>query len=86
MSINNGIIQSILFNNKMWDVVDAANWCLNHGHKVIKIDDTVCSYRFRQVSPLTLKRKGYTEYKTIRINYGIEFGMAYKTNVEHDRL
>ena len=86
MTLNGGIIQSLLFNNKMWDVVDAANWCLNHGHKVIKIDDTVFSYRFRQVSPLTLKRKGYTEYKTVKANYGIEFVMAYKPNVEHDVL
>ena len=37
MTLNGGIIQAVLFNNKMWDVVDAANWCLNHGHKVIKI-------------------------------------------------
>ena len=84
MSINNEIIQSILFNNKMWDVIDAANWCLNHGHKVIKIDDGPGVYRFRQVSPLNLKRKGYTQYKTIRINYGIEFVMAYKPNVKYD--
>ncbi len=86
MTINGGIIQSILFNNKMWDVVDSANWCLNHGHKVIKIDDTVFSYRFRQVSPLALKRKGYTEFKTERINHGIEFVLAYKPKVEIDSV
>jgi len=86
MSLNGGIIQSILFNNQIWDVIDAANWCLNHSHKVIKIDDGPGVFRFRQVSPLTLKRKGYTEYKTIRINHGIEFVMAYKPNIEHDHI
>jgi len=85
MSINGGIIQSILFNNKIWDVIDAANWCLNHGHKVIKIDDGPGVFRFRQVSPTTLKRKGYTDYKTIRINHGVEFVLAYKPNIEHEQ-
>ena len=86
MSLHGGIIQSVLFNKKMWNVLDSVNWCLNHGHKVVKIDDGPNVYRFRQVLPLTLKRKGYTEYKTIRINYGIEFVMAYKPNVEHDTI
>jgi len=84
MSINNGIIQSILFNNKIWDVIDAANWCLNHGHKVIEIDDGPGVYRFRQVSPLTLKRKGYNEYKIVNAGYGIDFMIAYKPKVESD--
>ena len=86
MSLNGGIIQSILFNNQIWNVIDAANWCLNHGHKVVKIDDAPSVFRFRQVSPTTLRRKGYTDYKTIRINHGIEFVMAYKPNIEHDVL
>lgn len=86
MTINGGIIQSILFNNQVWDVIDAANWCLNHGHKVVKIDDGPSVYRFRQVSPLTLQRKGYTEYRTIRANYGIEFVMAYKPNTQHNTI
>ena len=86
MSLNGGIIKSILFNNQIWDVIDAANWCLSHGHKVAKINDTPGVFRFRQISPTTLRRKGYTEYRTIRINHGIEFVMAYKPNTEHDVL
>ena len=85
MSIKGGIIQSVLFNKKMWSVMDSVNWCLNHGHKVIKIDDAPNdNLRVRQESPLTLKRKGYTEYKIENAGYGIDFMIAVKPNVEHD--
>ena len=85
MSLHDGIIQSVLFNKKMWDVMDSVNWCLNHSHKVIKIDDEPNDIlKVRQVSPLTLKRKGYTEYKIVNAGYGIDFMIAYKPKVESD--
>ena len=39
MSLHGGIIQSVLFNKKMWSVLDSVIWCLHHGHKVINITD-----------------------------------------------
>ena len=85
MSFNGGIIQSVLFNKKMWSVMDSVNWCLANGHKVIRIDDAPNDIlKVRQESPLTLKRKGYTEYKIVNVLYGIDFMIAMKPKVESD--
>ena len=79
MSFNGGIIQSVLFNKKMWSVMDSVNWCLANGHKVIRIDDAPDDIlKVRQESPLTLKRKGYTIYKIHNALYGIDFMIAMK--------
>ena len=44
MSLHGGIIQSVLFNKKMWSVMDSVNWCLDNGHKVINITDAPNDY------------------------------------------
>ena len=85
MSFNGGIIQSVLFNKKMWNVLDSVNWCLNNGHKVININDAPNDIlKVHQESALKLKRKGYTEYKIVNALYGIDFMIAYKPKVESD--
>ena len=87
MSLHGGIIQSVLFNKKMWSVLDSVNWCLNNGHNVINITDAPNdNLKVHQVSSLTLKRKGYTEYKIKNAGYGIDFMIACKPNVEHDHI
>jgi hypothetical protein len=87
MSFNGGIIQSVLFNKKMWSVMDSVNWCLANGHKVIRIDDAPNDIlKVRQESPLALKRKGYIEYKIVNVLYGIDFMIAFKPNVESDLI
>lgn len=79
MSLHGGIIQSVLFNKKMWSVMDSVNWCLANGHKVIRIDDAPNDIlKVHQESALTLKRKGYTEYKIKNAFYGIDFMIAMK--------
>ena len=45
MTLHGGIIQSVLFNKKMWSVMDSVNWCLNNGHKVINITDAPNDYQ-----------------------------------------
>jgi hypothetical protein len=42
---------------------------LNEPNDILKV---------RQVSPLTLKRKGYIEYKIVNAGYGIDFMIAMK--------
>ena len=85
MSLHGGIIQSVLFNKKMWNVLDSVNWCLNNGHKVINITDAPNDIlKVHQESALKLKRKGYTEYKIVNALYGIDFMIAYKPKVESD--
>ncbi len=85
MSLHGGIIQSVLFNKKMWDVMDSVNWCLHNGHKVINITDEPNDIlKIHQESALKLKRKGYTEYKIVNAGYGIDFMIAMKPKVESD--
>ena len=83
MSLHGGIIQSVLFNKKMWSVMDSVNWCLDNGHKVINITDAPNDYlKVHQESALTLKRKGYSEYKIKNVGYGIDFMIAMKPTNE----
>ena len=85
MSLHGGIIQSVLFNKKMWSVLDSVNWCLHNGHKVINITDAPNDIlKVHQESALKLKRKGYTEYKIVNALYGIDFMIAMKPKVESD--
>ena len=71
------IIQSIIF--KDYDIDDVVNFCIHHDYKFKKIDykknNTI---RARQYNPQYLKTKGYTEYKTHKINNNISFVIAYK--------
>jgi len=34
------IVQSVLFDDSIWSVLDSANWLLNHDYKVLKIDES----------------------------------------------
>ena len=77
------IVQSVIFDKTHWSVLDSANWLLNNKYEVKKIDETNHFYRYRQVSPTTLKKKGYNEYHTKRIGDGIELVIAYKKEHEH---
>ena len=77
------IVQSILFDSKMWDVREAVRWLQENGFKATKIDQSNFFY-FIQVSPVKLEKKGYTELKKKRLNNGIEFVLAYKPNLAHD--
>ena len=77
------VVQSILFDSKMWSVRDAVQWLQENGFKATKIDKSNF-FHFIQVSPIKLEKKGYTELKKKRLSNGIEFVMAYKPNLTHD--
>ena len=72
------VVQSILFDSKMWSVRDAVEF------KASKIDETVNFYRFRQVSPTSLKNKGYTEYRVKKLKNGIDFVLAFKPTIHSE--
>ena len=72
------VVQSILFDSKMWDVREAVRWLQENEFKASKIDETVNFYRFRQVSPTSLKNKGYTEYRVKKLKNGNDFVLAFK--------
>ena len=80
------IIQSVIFDKSIWSIIDSANWLLNNDYKVKKIDETKHFYRYRQISPITLKKKGYTEYHNKKIGHGIELVIAYKKEHKYDTI
>ena len=77
-------IQSVIFDTTHWSVIESVRWLLNHGYKVTKIDIPDKFIRYRQISPTTLKKKGYTEYHNKKIGKGIELVIAYKPNIEYN--
>ena len=77
------VIQSVLFNVKYWTIQKAVEWILDHKLQAKQIDITEHYLRFRQISPASLKRNGYTEYATKESKENnIEFVIAYKPNSE----
>jgi hypothetical protein len=78
------VVQSILFDSKMWSVRDAVQWLQENEFKASKIDETVNFYRFRQVSPTSLKNKGYTEYRVKKLKNGIDFVLAFKPTIHSE--
>jgi hypothetical protein len=75
---NNYIIQSVIINKNKYELVDAILYILKHGYKADKVDETLNYYRFRQVEPLKINKIGYDNYKTIEIDEGIKYIVAYK--------
>ena len=71
-------VQSIVFEKDKIDLQEAFDWVVSHGDKVKKIDETETQYRFRQLNPDYLKRKGYTEFRTQKLNDVVSLIIAYK--------
>ena len=59
-------IQSVIFNNKIWTIIDAANYLLNNDFDVIEIDESDNYIIFKQLDESVLKQLGYTVYKKVR--------------------
>lgn len=72
-------IQSVLFNKNKINLNEAIKWLLNNGYKVKKVDETKNLYRFRQISPSSLKKQGYTVYHNHKISDIIMLVLAYKS-------
>jgi hypothetical protein len=71
-------VQSIVFEKDMIGFQEALDWVVAHGDKVKKIDETETQYRFTQLDPNYLKRRGYTEYRTKRLNDVVSLILAYR--------
>ena len=71
-------VQSIVFEKDMIHLQEALDWVVSHGDKVKKIDETDTQYRFRQLDPTYLKRKGFTEYRTKKLNEIVSLILVYK--------
>ena len=72
-------IQSVIFNNKIWTIIDAANYLLNNDFDVIEIDESDNYIIFKQIDASVLKQLGYTVYKKVRLaKSGIEMIQVFK--------
>jgi len=78
MSEPNYKVQSIVFDKSQIDLDEAIDWVISHKDKVKKIDETETEWRFRQLEPSYLKRKGYTEYRTKKLNDIVSLVIVYK--------
>ena len=59
------MIQSILFDRKLWTPSKAQKWLRNHGKKILKLDVTTHYLRYRQLPP------NFKNYYTYDIGKGI---------------
>jgi hypothetical protein len=78
MSMSDYKLQSIVFEKNEIGLEEAIDWVISHGDKIKKIDETETQYRFRQLSPDYLKRKGFTEFRTQKLNEVVSLILAYK--------
>jgi len=59
-----GVIQSIIFDKEKFNILQARKWLKKHDYKYAKVDKTVNTYRFRQLSPVAMEKDSY---KTIHL-------------------
>jgi len=73
------IIQSVLIDKNNYDLIDALLYILKNNYKANKIDESDNYFRFRQVEPVILYKKGFDKYKTIKgLEEGTKIIIAYK--------
>jgi len=71
-------VQSVLLNKDKFTIRQAIDWIIEHNYVFKKIDVTDNYYRFRQISPVTLKKEKYVNYINKQISDGIMLVIAYK--------
>jgi len=77
--MSNYKLHTILINKKI-GINNANKWILDHNYKIPRkgVRATLNYYRYRQISPETLIKNGYTKPKTIKINDDIYFVLYYR--------
>lgn len=71
-------IQSITINKNVMTKKQAINWVIKHFGNIKKIDETDTQYRFRQKSPIILKKNGFIRYYTRSLPNGVNLIIAHK--------
>ena len=71
-------IQSIAINKKAMSKSKAIKWVSDHFGTPKKLDITETEYRFRQKSPLILKKNGYINYYTKQLPNGVNLIITHK--------
>jgi hypothetical protein len=79
MNNTNYKIGSIYIPKAKYTFENAKSFLKHHGYKINKIDDSEGYYKFQQLSSKTLRKNGYTDYKTKQLGKsGILLILAYK--------
>lgn len=82
-SSNEYLVQSVIFKKSKFSLEDARNWLLENKYKDKGVDEKKDFWRFRQLNPLTVKRKGFGHYITKPLNTsGVELIIVYKEALE----
>ena len=72
-------VQSVLFNKSKFSLYLCKQWLKEHQYKDKDLDDKTNFYHFRQYNPTSLKKQGYTEFRTKKLGKsGIELIIVYK--------
>lgn len=71
-------LQSVLLDNKKFDLKSAVEFLVRNNLKHAKTDKTLNYWRFRQEDPAKLRREGYNHYVTKEVSDGISFIFGYK--------
>lgn len=65
-------IQSVMFNKRLWSIINAKKWLKMHGFKSTKERDTKEFHRFRQRKPSGRR------YRVKHTTVGIEFILQFR--------
>jgi len=71
-------VQSVILNNKKFNLEQAVNFLANNNLKHSKVDKTQSYWRFRQLDPSKLRKEGFNHYRNKEIADGISLILAYK--------
>ena len=87
MNNTNYKIASIYIPNKHYILEDAKSFLKTHKYKINKVDDSEGYYKFQQLTPKTLKKYGYNDYKSKQLGKtGILLILAYKDLDDDDEI
>ena len=79
MNNTNYKIASIYLPKKDYTLENAKSFLKHHGYKINKVDDENNYFKFRQLSPRTLRKYGFFDYKSKQLGKtGILLIIAYK--------
>ncbi len=77
------LIQSVIFKKSKYSLEEAKKWLKENKYKDKGVDEKKDFWRFRQLNPMTVKRKGFSHYITKPLdNSGVELIIVYKEALE----
>jgi len=75
----NYLVQSVVFKKSKYSLEEAKKWLKENKYKDKGVDEKKDFWRFRQLNPMTVKRKGFGHYITKPLeNSGVELIIVYK--------